>query len=242
MDTEIRERGRPAVGHLRAGQRIAGEVRRDRFNVRMPLGTRQQRHMRGHDQATGQSRQPLRRQRTGSRLRERLAAGAGYKHCVAAELAVTLPAQAERAAFGDEVARLRRRRFTAVAQAQLAHMRIFAIALRRFREHCEIRRPLRRLQRLVGTRMHLIVEGDTPGVVLRHLPSEPAMDFLVAILHVPYSADTLREEFWRRRLKSVRSAVESLWALRLTLNASPGGGCLTVVVSCADRRTRSAQG
>ena len=207
MDAEIGKRRRPAVGHLRTRQRIAGEMRRDRFNVRLSFGTRQQRHMRRYDQAAGQGGQPLRRQRIGCRLRERLAAGAGFEHGVAAELAVALPAQAECAAIGDEVARLRRRQLAAVAPAQFSHMRIFAFALRRFREHRQIRRPLRRLQRLVRTRMHLIVEGDTPGVAVRHLPSETAMDFLVAILHVPYSADRFREEFPRWRLRSGPPAI-----------------------------------
>ena len=45
--------------------------------------------------------------------------------------------------------------------------------------------------------MNLIVEGGTPGMAVRHLPSETAIDILVAILHVPYSADTFREEFPR---------------------------------------------
>ena len=120
MDAEIGKRRRTTVGHLRTRQRIAGEMRRDRFNVRLSFGTRQQRHMRRYDQAAGQGVQPLRRQRLGRRLRERLAVGAGFEHGVAAELAVALPAQAECAAIGDEVARLRRRQLAAVAQAQSA--------------------------------------------------------------------------------------------------------------------------
>jgi hypothetical protein len=174
VDPEIGERdacgGAPDLG----ADDIAVEMRFDVVTVGRLERELGELCARRDDRLSGDRGEPALGKRSGGKLAEPFTALARREECVAGELGMALPFDTHGSERRTEVRRIGRRRRHAELPAQLGEVKNFALALIPVERHREILAVLRRRQRLVRTRVHLVRQHDTLRMVGRQVLGAPA--------------------------------------------------------------------